>query len=846
MQNGAIDKSSLGYLGEEYQYKLVKEFMEDKSCFKELAPIIDPNMFTGQYLRIYVGTMLEYMKTHGSTPSYSSMSVELRQLAHTQIDIEIYEGVINKIRTMSSDGSEQTRDLAMKFFKQQNIIKAANEMLKLAGDGDVSNYDKCEELIRNALNVGTHEDYEEACLFDGVDETLSKDFRTVIPTGIGKIDETLNGGIGLGELGIIVGPSGYGKVQPYDSKIVTPDGFRDMKDIHVGSLVIGADGKPHKVTGVYPHKDWDFYKVTFSDGTSTECGMEHLWNVNTKWQRSGEKYVKGVSKRKEDGRYTKHTCPDLSYRTMSLKEISESGLYRGKNKVSYNFKVPITSAVEFKERKVDIDPYVMGCMIGDGCFKSAIITIGKRDYEEEVSYITESEEKYSPVFYNGIAQGIRLTDGFRTRLSEYYDANTVCTGKYIHEDYLYNSIENRIKLLNGLMDTDGTCGKRGYCVYTTKSKRLAYDVMSLVQSLGGLSRISEKKCGYKDKEGIKVDCGIAYSVTVLFYDSNIPVFRLKRKQERVKYGNSKLTGRYIKSIEYSRKCDGQCIQIDSEDELYLTDSYIVTHNTTVTTAMALNAASFKSEQNNFEGFKVMQIVFEDRIKQIQRKHFSKITQIEACNLSKDEYADHVKSILEAYPDRDVVQNNLRIIRLKSGEKSIDFIGELIKKHINSGFRPHLVIIDYFECIKLTGPSTSSKWDKETMIMRKIEAMANELNIAFWIPVQGNRDSINAELVTMDNAGGSLGKIQIGHIIMSITRSVDDIADNIATISILKNRAGQSGKVIDGVIFNNGTCTISTDNISEYDSGVEFGRHREDVHDSNIQDLTKSIFNSTKK
>lgn len=479
MINGGIDKTSLKYLGEDYQYKLVKEFMEDKSCFKDLAPIIDQNMFTAQHLRMFVGTMLDYLKKHGDVPSYTSMSVELRQRAHTEVDIELMEGVINKIRNTPSDGSEQTRELATKFFKQQNIIKAANEMLKLAGSGDLENYDKCEELLKNALNTGNHADYEEAKLFDGIEEVLSNDARTVIPTGIGKIDETLNGGIGKGELGVIVGPSGYGK-------------------------------------------------------------------------------------------------------------------------------------------------------------------------------------------------------------------------------------------------------------------------------------------------------------------------------------------------------------------------------TTVTTSMALTAARSRTPQNNYQGFKVIQIVFEDRIKQIQRKHFSKITQVEACNLSKEEYAEHVKEILNNYEDKELIQDNLRIIRLKSGEKSIDWIIDLIKKHIDSGFRPDLVFIDYFECIKLTGASTSSKWDKESAIMRKIEAAANELNIAFWVPVQGNRDSINAELVTMDNAGGSLGKIQIAHIIMSITRSLEDIAENIATISILKNRAGSSGVVIDGAVFNNGTCTISTDNVSEFGNSIEFGKFRDSQKESEDKELTNDIFERLKK
>ena len=130
-------------------------------------------------------------------------------------------------------------------------------------------------------------------------------------------------------------------------------------------------------------------------------------------------------------------------------------------------------------------------------------------------------------------------------------------------------------------------------------------------------------------------------------------------------------------------------------------------------------------------------------------------------------------------------------------------------------------------------------------MRKLESIVNELNIAIWVPVQGNRDSINAQLVTMDNAGGSLGKIQVAHIIMSITRSLEDIADNIATISILKNRAGSSGRVIDNVIFNNGTCTISTDSCEDFSSGVDFNRHKEKQRDDAQKDLTRDIFNSIK-
>ena len=465
-----IDKTNLGYLGEDYQLKLIKEFMEDKDCFKDLVELIDPNVFTGQYLRLYVGTMLEYFKKHNSVPSYSSMSIELRQKCHTQADIEICDGVVDKIRRTSSDGAEQTRELATRFFRQQNFIKCANEMSRLAGNGDLENFERCEKLFRDALEYGTHENYEVSHLYDGFEETMSDEFRTPIPTGMKKIDEVLNGGLGKGELGVIICPTSRGK-------------------------------------------------------------------------------------------------------------------------------------------------------------------------------------------------------------------------------------------------------------------------------------------------------------------------------------------------------------------------------TSMTTSIAAEASIYRCKDNGNLGYKVIQIVFEDRIKQIQRKHFAKISQVEACDLSKPENVSEVIEVLNNYKDKDLIANNLEIMRFKSGETTIEMIINAIRKRINNGFRPDMIIIDYFECIKLTGPSTMSKWDKESHVMRKIESAANELNIAIWVPVQGNRESIDTDLVTMDKGGGSLGKIQIGHIVLTITRSHDDVKNNRATIHISKNRAGSSGYVFSGVYFNNGTCTISTDSATDYDEVTEFGKNEEaaarDVH-QNLQ------------
>jgi len=461
----AQKRSDLGYLGETFQYRLTHEFMENHTFFEDLSSIIDQNMFTDPNLKTLVGVMKNYYEREGHVPSYDMLEVELRDISHSDKEIETYLAILEKVRNSASDGVERTRELAEKFFKQQNIIKTANEILKIAGNGDTSQYDACVDLLNDAMTKGTHNDFGEG-LFDHINETLSDDYRVPIPTGIGKIDEALEGGLGKGELGVIIGPTSFGK-------------------------------------------------------------------------------------------------------------------------------------------------------------------------------------------------------------------------------------------------------------------------------------------------------------------------------------------------------------------------------TSLTTAMASHAAC--------NGYKVLQIVFEDRIKQIQRKHLGRITGIEAKDLSKPDVIDLVRQTIDAFPQKEALEKNLRIVKFPSGEKTARQLERFIKKLINSGFKPDLTIIDYFECLEHEADkSSSNEFSQEGKTMRRFEAMAGELDMAIWIPSQGTKDSINLELVTMDKIGGSVKKAQIAHVIMSIARTVDDIANNKATIAILKNRAGKSGKVFNNVEFNNGTCRISTDNVDELDSLFELQQKKKDALFETQKEIAKSL------
>lgn len=687
-----IDKKDLGYLGEDFQYKLIHTFMEEKEFFKDINGIIDQNMFTDPTLKIFVGVMKEYYEREEAVPSYSMMGIALNQKAHNEIEKETFQAVLQKIANTPSDGVSYIRTLAEKFFKQQNIIKTANEILKIAGDGDTSKYEKCLELLNNALNQGTREEYGSS-VFDDIGETLSDDYRTPIPTGIGKLDEALEGGLGKGELGVIIGPSSFGKAQPLDSRILTPFGYKLMGEMKVGDEVIGRDGKAYKVSGVFPQGIRPIYKVSFSNGTSCECDIEHLWNVSKRY------------------------CNNFKVKT--LREIIESGILT-KNSKRLKYYIPRCNRIEF---------------------------------DNNFSLCDEMED-----------------------------------------------------FLDYHLDENGKRSKGGkFIKHITTDLLLHEKLVFIARALGWWVSSHQKKNG----EYLMKICKNSY----------MDIF--------------------ITNAEYIGDKEAQCIMVDSEEHLYITEDFIVTHNTSLTTAMASHAATHKCEANNYRGFKVLQIVFEDRIKQIQRKHIGRITGIEAKDLSKEGIIDKVYEQLSKYEDIDLIKTNLKIIRFPSGEITASYIQRYLKKLINNGFKPDLMIIDYFECLAHVGDANSSnEYEKEGKTMRKLESIANEFDIGLWVPTQGQRDSVNLELVTMDKAGGSFKKIQIAHIVMSIARTMEDIERNKATIALLKNRAGKSGKVFNNVEFNNGTCRISTDGVDEFESMIEYNKNAQKDKEILIKNIYK--------
>ncbi len=384
------------------------------------------------------------------------------------------------------------------------------------------------------------------------------------------------------DIKIVGGKRGGGKEMPLYTRIVTPYGYRALGDLEVGDTIIDpCTGGFEKVIQIFEHHSHDVFELILDDGSTTRCGHDHLWKA----RMTG--YIH------KDRRYNGRGL-DADWRIWTFDMIKawldkkQSGAYPGKHLV-----IPVTEPVKFTctgnaMRRNDLDPYVLGAIIGDGCITESI----RRSY-------TASLCSADPEIINRVADsGIDMTH-FRNApsgpLMDYYikdqrleEIISGCglsgcdsSSKFIPYRYKFATVDERWALLQGLMDTDGYVSETGRCSYATVSRRLADDVKFLVESLGGIAKIKVKRAGYK-KDGAYIPCKDCYDIHIKMPHSE-RMFHLKRKKERCtefNHGVSQITRRII-GYRYVGKEDTRCITVDSPNRLYLCDDFIVTHNTYV-------------------------------------------------------------------------------------------------------------------------------------------------------------------------------------------------------------------------------------------------------------------------
>jgi replicative DNA helicase len=205
------------------------------------------------------------------------------------------------------------------------------------------------------------------------------------------------------------------------------------------------------------------------------------------------------------------------------------------------------------------------------------------------------------------------------------------------------------------------------------------------------------------------------------------------------------------------------------------------------------------------GYNVLQIFFEDNPKIIQRKHFTLWTEIapDLLSMHKDKVLSKVQEIRENAP------NKLVLKKLPSDTLTMNQIKNQIRKMIAEGTKVDMVVLDYIDCV-VPDKNLGDEWKSEGSVMRGFEAMCHELNLVGWTATQGNRSSISSDVVTTDQMGGSIKKAQVGHVIISVAKSLQQKEMNLATIAITKSRIGKDGIVFENCKFDNEMLEIDTE------------------------------------
>lgn len=373
---------------------------------------------------------------------------------------------------------------------------------------------------------------------------------------------------------------GAGKAQPLDSKLLTPRGWVRMGDIKVGDLVITQDGTKTLVEAIFPQGDKEIFRVTFSDGSSTECCDEHLWLTQTYRERTYSQRGKKQGKN--------WACGEPKVRNLAEIRQTLTAPHRG----AKNHSIPMVGIVQFAHQEVPLDPYLLGALIGDGHIGEKAVSLSGADDE---------------VFYSlSLPEGVRAREnGDEARCKAWHFIGTESgknpmldamrslglSGKLSHEKfvpdaYKFNSPDVRLAVLRGLMDTDGWVEKAGKTTaFTTTSRQLANDVAFLVQSFGGVALETSRTTNYTHN-GEKKDGRESYRLTIKM-PPDINPFHISRKRDAVVAKSSYAPARYIVAVESVGMKPAQCIRVAHESHLYVTDDFIVTHNTYTVIASAM-------------------------------------------------------------------------------------------------------------------------------------------------------------------------------------------------------------------------------------------------------------------
>lgn len=513
------------------------------------------------------------------------------------------------------------------------------------------------------------------------------------------------GGFDDGDLVGIIAEAKIGKMQPLSAKVLTPTGWVRMKQLRVGDAVASVDGKPSVVDAIIPHGIKPSYRVTFSDGRSTLCGDEHLWKVG------------------EVGNFTRD-----GYRVVDTLELQDL-IAQGRT-----FFIPTFSGDYCSHSSLPMSPWLLGALLGDGGLTNGT-PIFTKDDPATVEAVREEVARLNChlVYIDGTSWRIVGNDRGTNKVADILlHLNLLgkrSEDKSIPMMYLNASRQDRLALLTGLMDTDGSAeGSYGIPCFNTSSPALARDVKYLVRSLGGIATSSSRVPTYQHN-GEKRKGLLAYRVYPKLADR---IFRHSYKASREV---SRTRSARLKVISVVREGyeEMQCISVSHPDHLYVTDEFIVTHNTT----LAMNLLDFLTQEYEEPGMMYCQEMRPDRL---VTKWISYVTDTEDKQITLD-----------------TVEQALTVAAGRKADYLFAYTRSTTRKEvfdtIRQAVRRYGVKFVCFDNLQILCRNIEHAAQEANVISKEFKALAMELGIVIFLIVQPNRVR-EGEIVSARNAYGS--------------------------------------------------------------------------------------------
>lgn len=784
---------------DEYQISTQKKFLSLLVLDREWSKLsgidlIRPEYFESIRLKNICTWIHRYYKQYKELPSDLVLKEEVTKFINdkglSEKEYYNYDTIINEIFAI-----ENKKDLD--FFKDKAIgfIRQVAWKKALAKGGDalkLNNFNEAINTFKEALHVGANTDLgmdskklSPTDLLNNLREAY--DPKEMIKTGIPAWDAALGGGFVKNNLHILAAPPGAGKAISCNTLIGTPNGWKKAGEIKVGDYLIGRDGNPTKVLAVYPQGVISNYKVVFNDGVETNCCENHLWTV-----------IDMKSNLKK-------------WKVYSLKEIIEKGLFKpyspsrqaSGRKPAVRWKIPLVEPVNYSEKEYIIHPYNMGVLLGDGCL--CIKSDVRFSNSSKDIFIKNKFESFLP---NNLKLSQKKMHGYKNECEQYSViqkekelfknqyineikrlglAGTKSETKFIPEEYKFGSVEQRLELLRGLMDTDGTIGNRNRIGYASINKKLAEDVLEIVQSLGGMGEIKIRK-----HKSTKFECGYYEYYVVRINLNKINPFSLPRKAEKWYPTNR---GRYIVDIIKQEDADSICFKVDNTEELFVIEHYIVTHNS--------RSMAFLTKQALMDFKRVVFITLELTEEETYANIASAITGLTMhdmlCKENEEEFTEKFVNFNEQY------NSDLFVKFYRPGTTNADtvdnYIQQIIRDREHAGiknWKPDVIFLDYMDKMIPTQKVKGNTYED-------IGGIANDcknLAITYGCPVitgsQLGRISWtinNSEVISMDNIAESAMKVHLAHSMTTLNANPGEKLMSKVRLYLAKSRSGKPGQVI---------------------------------------------------